>query len=107
MKIARVTGSLTATIKNDQLSGMTMLVTDIVDTTDQVLEPAVVVVDHLGAGRGDLVLLVTGSAARIPSQVAGIAVDAVTVAIVDEIDSGAARRVAPTAGKSTRRVSRK
>jgi len=107
LKIARVVGSLTATIKNEQLSGMTLLVTDIVDTADKVLEPAVVVVDLLGAGRGDLVLLATGSAARIPSEVAGIAVDAVTVAIVDEIDTGSARRVAPAKGKSTRRVSRK
>ena len=107
MKIARVVGSLTATIKNEQLSGMTLLVTDIVDTADKVIESAVVVVDLLGAGRGDLVLLATGSAARIPKEVAGVAVDAVTVAIVDEIDTGSARRVAPVTGKSTRRVSRK
>lgn len=107
MKIARVVGSLTATVKNDQLGGMKMLVTDIVDTTDKVLEPAVVVVDHLGAGRGDLVLLATGSAARIPVEVAGLAIDAVTVAIVDEIDIGSARRVAPAAGRSTRRVGKK
>lgn len=90
MKIARVTGHVTATMKDSQLSGRTLLVTDVEDGAGAVLERAVVAADTVGAGPGDMVLLVTGSAARLPAAVAGIAVDAAIVAVLDEIKIGGA-----------------
>lgn len=85
MRIARVTGSVTATIKESQLAAMRLLIVDIEDASGNVLEPSVVAVDTLGAGAGDRVLLATGSAARIPAQFSGLSVDASIVAIVDAV----------------------
>ena len=97
MKIARVTGSVTATFKVDELAGLALLLVNIEDGAGKVLEPGLVVADCLGAGPGDLVLVVSGSSARLPAGVAGLAIDATSVAIIDEIsiDSGGKRRTKP------------
>lgn len=85
MKIGRVTGTVTATTKDAQLTGHPLLLTDIVDGAGKVLEPAVVATDTCGAGVGDTVLIVAGSGARLPAGVAGVPVDASIVAIVEHI----------------------
>jgi len=56
MIIGTVTGAIWATRKADCLQGQTFLVVD-------TLRGLVVAADHVGAGTGDKVLLVTGSAA--------------------------------------------
>jgi len=99
MRIARVTGHVTATVKDASLAGHRLLVTDVEDGAGAVLERAVVAVDPLGAGPGELVLLVTGSAARIPAAVSGIGVDAAIIAILDDIKLGGASAV-PAKGTS-------
>ena len=47
-----------------------------------------IVVDAVGAGIGDLVLVTTGSGARQSSSTRGSATDATAVAIIDEITIG-------------------
>ena len=74
MKIGTVTGSVWATRKASCLAGQTFLV---VDTLSGVLVAA----DHVGAGKGDRVLVVTGSAAARYSMEAPT--DAAVVAILD------------------------
>ena len=88
MKIARITGTVTATAKNASLVGHKLLVCDVVDGKGKVVEPANVAVDAVGAGVGDQVLISTGSAARLPTQLSGAPVDAVIVAIIDTVDLG-------------------
>lgn len=88
MKIARVIGHATGTIKDSQLSGQKWLVVDIVDADGAVLEKSVVALDVCSAGLGDMVLVATGSAARLPSETAGVPTDATVVAIIDEITLG-------------------
>ena len=88
MKIARVTGTVTGTVKDTPFSAQKMLVVDIVDTDGKVLEPAVVALDVCSAGTGDLVVVTTGSAARMPSQTSGIGTDATVIAIIDELTVG-------------------
>lgn len=85
MKIGRVTGTVTATAKNPALVGGKLLVVDVTDGSGKLLEPGVVAVDTVGAGVGDQVLVVTGSAARIPAPVAGLPIDASIIAVVDRI----------------------
>lgn len=75
MKIGTVTGSVWATRKAGCLSGQTFL---IVDTGSESLVAA----DQVGAGRGDRVLLVTGTVASRFCMEAPI--DAAVVAIVDQ-----------------------
>lgn len=86
MKIARVTGSVTATVKDSKLSGVPLLLTDVQDGSGNVQEKSVVAANTCAAGPGDLVLLITGSAARLPAAVGGIPVDATIVAIIDHLN---------------------
>lgn len=74
MIIGTVTGAIWATRKADCLQGQTFLVVD-------TLRGLVVAADHVGAGTGDKVLLVTGSAAAKFSMEAPA--DAAIVAIID------------------------
>lgn len=74
MMIGTVTGSVWATRKAHCLQGQTFLVVD-------TLRGIVVAADHVGAGTGDKVLLVTGSAATKFSMEAPV--DAAVVAILD------------------------
>jgi len=74
MIIGTVTGAIWATRKADCLQGQTFLVVD-------TLRGLVVAADHVGAGTGDKVLLVTGSAAAKFSMEAPT--DAAVVAIID------------------------
>lgn len=77
MKIGTVTGSVWATRKAQCLSGQTFLVV-------QTLSGTLVAADHVGAGQGDRVLVVTGSAAARFSMEAPT--DAAVVAILDMED---------------------
>ncbi len=74
MKIGTVTGSVWATRKAQCLSGQTFLVV-------QTLSGTLVAADHVGAGKGDRVLVVTGTAAARFSMEAPT--DAAIVAILD------------------------
>ena len=74
MKIGTVVGAVWATRKAECLQGATFLV---VDTGKE----QIVAADQVGAGRGDRVLLVTGSPAAKFCMEAPV--DAVAVAILD------------------------
>lgn len=74
MKIGTVKGSIWATRKATCLQGQTFLVVDTLGGT-------LVAADHVGAGTGDRVLLVTGTAATKFSMEAPV--DAAIVAIID------------------------
>ena len=89
MRLARITGRVSASVKTGRLTGVRMLVADYVDPDGEVLERAAVITDACGAGPGDLVLVATGSAARIPAETAGIPTDATAVGFVDQLSVGA------------------
>lgn len=74
MMIGTVTGSIWATRKATCLQGQTFLMVD-------TMKGVVVAADHVGAGTGDKVILVTGSTAAKFSMDAPV--DAAIVAIVD------------------------
>ncbi|MCZ4291709.1 EutN/CcmL family microcompartment protein [Hoeflea alexandrii] len=86
MKIGRITGTVTATVKDPKLSGAVLLVANIEDAEGNIQEEAVIVADTCSAGPGDLVLLVSGSAARLAAKNSGLPVDMAAIAIVDHID---------------------
>ncbi len=85
MRLALVTGTVTATSKDASLVGATLLLTNIIDSKNKVIDAAVVAVDTVGAGVGDKVLLVQGSSARLPSATASSPVDATIIAVVDTV----------------------
>lgn len=85
MKLAKITGTATATVKDARLTGQPLLIADVVDGKGKVLEAALVAADTVGAGVGDTVLIATGSAARLPAGMAGAPVDASVIAIIEHI----------------------
>ena len=75
MKIGTVTGAVWSTRKASCLQGQTFLVVD-------TMHGPVVAADHVGAGTGDRVLLVTGTVASRFCMESPI--DAAVVAILDQ-----------------------
>ncbi|GHS90498.1 ethanolamine utilization protein EutN [Synergistales bacterium] len=94
MILARVEGSTVATKKNPRMTGSKFLVVRplVLDSpAAQAFKPGastLVVVDTLGAGEGDVVLVVQGSSARLAAEDKDTPVDAVVVGIVDTVDLG-------------------
>lgn len=89
MQLGRVVGKVTGTVKDSALSGHTLLVVDLVDGTGDVIAAHQIVVDGVGAGDGDLVLVAIGSAARQTAATRSSPTDATAVAIIDEVTIGA------------------
>jgi len=94
MILARVDGSLVATKKNPKMTGSKFLVVRPI-LLDQpgakefrLGTSSLVAVDSLGAGEGDLVLVVQGSSARLAAEDRDTPVDAVVIGIVDSVDIG-------------------
>jgi microcompartment protein CcmK/EutM len=89
MILCQVVGTAVSTRKDEQLQGAKLLVVVEVDPRGQPLaEATMIVTDAVGAGRGDIVLVATGSAANNTPRTAQAPVDATAVAIVDTVFSG-------------------
>lgn len=83
MIIGRVIGSVVATRKNDSLVGSKFLV--IKPLQDMASASGnFVAVDNVGAGIGEVVLVATGSAARVDCKIENAPIDAAIVGIVDD-----------------------
>lgn len=82
MRLCRVKGKVTGTIKDPGLQGVTLLVVAQVDEEDG---EDLVVADAVGAGVGELVLVAQGSAVRQAVSLRGLPADAAAVLIVDEV----------------------
>lgn len=93
MFLARVTGHVVATQKDKSLSGQKLLVVEPLNVKydDAGKTPAalgntnraIVAIDSVGCGEGQLVLVVQGSSARMTEQTKNLPADAVIVGIVD------------------------
>lgn len=94
MILARVEGSIVATKKNLKMTGSKLLVVRplVIDKADAKAfrdgSSTLVTVDALGAGEGEVVLVVQGSSARLAAADKDSPVDAVVVGIVDTVDIG-------------------
>jgi ethanolamine utilization protein EutN len=92
MILARVEGSVVATKKNGKMTGSKLLVVRplVIDTPAATeFRPGastLVAVDSLGAGEGEVVLVVQGSSARLGADDKESPVDAVVIGIVDQVD---------------------
>ena len=85
MKIARVIGSVSGTIKDSRMVGQKLLLVNVVDADGAILNPSLGATDTCGSGIGDMVLLASGSAARVPSETSGVPTDETAVMLIDEI----------------------
>ena len=85
MRIAKVVGVAVATIKDQRLEGSKLLLVAIADQAGQVQGVPFLALDKVGAGEGELVVIVEGSTARIAAENANQPVDAVVVGILDSL----------------------
>jgi microcompartment protein CcmK/EutM len=86
MLLARVTGTVVATRKDERLVSNKLLVVRPVDPAGTLEGSSLVAVDTVDAGVGETVLIVSGSSARMASGLKDCPVDAAIVGIVDEIE---------------------
>ena len=92
MVVAKVIGEVVSTVKVDRLSGQKFLLVEVqkissgkrgvhVESTGSTL----VANDLLGAGRGEIVLVVQGSSARMTDATGKLPTDGLIIGIVDSI----------------------
>lgn len=86
MLTARVVGNVWATRKEPSLNGLKLLIVEPYDPNTGAKSKAIVAADVVGAGIGELVIVVSGSAARKIMGRDDIAVDATIVGIIDELE---------------------
>ena len=98
MFLAKVIGNVVATQKNAGFAGMKLLLVQPHITRDGALVAsgsAIVAVDAVGAGEGELVMFTQGSSARLTDLTKGAPVDAVICGIVDTVELGGQRLAKP------------
>jgi len=85
MKIARIVGSAISTIEDEKVADKKLLICAETDQQGKVFGKSYVAIDLVDAGEGDLVLTCHGSAARQTHLTKDSPVDAVIMAIIDEL----------------------
>jgi microcompartment protein CcmK/EutM len=88
MTLARVSGTVVAAERADQVQGARWLLVEESDQRGAGRGEYLVALDMVGADRGQLVLLAQGSSCRWTFRTEDRPMDALVVAIVDVIDQG-------------------
>ena len=88
MLIGKVIGSVWATQKTENLRGLRILVVQPLDREQKPSGAPIAAVDTLGAGKGQLVLVVTGSSAQQVATNVPLPIDAATISVIDNLDMG-------------------
>ena len=86
MLLGRVVGTVVSTRKEEELSGLKLLLVRGADAEGKAVGPLVVAIDAVGAGVGEVVLYASGSSARQTRVTKDRPVDATIMAIVDAIE---------------------
>jgi microcompartment protein CcmK/EutM len=84
--LARVVGTVVATRKDERLVSSKLLVVRPVDPAGKIDGNYLVAVDTVDAGAGEMVLIVSGSSARMAAGLKDCPVDAAIVGIVDQVE---------------------
>jgi microcompartment protein CcmK/EutM len=87
MQLARVTGTVVSTRKEQRIEGIKFLLLEKIDAaTMKGKKDDVVAMDSVGAGIGEIVFYASGSSSRMTTVTDGKPSDAAIIAIVDSID---------------------
>ena len=95
MQLARVIGTVVATVKNDSLEGRKLLVIQSLNAKLQPQGLPLVALDAIGAGVGELVFWCRGKEASFPFKREDTPTDCTIIAIVDSdahVTNGSSRR---------------
>jgi ethanolamine utilization protein EutN len=85
MELAKVDGSVVATVKVDRLVGHKLLLVTLIRADMTPTDTNLVAIDTVGAGVGEIVLVVRGSSARQTDKTATVPTDTTIVGIIDVI----------------------
>jgi microcompartment protein CcmK/EutM len=88
MQIAKVVGDVVATVKDENLSGLKLLILQPLTPEGEPVGRTLIAVDAAGAGVGERVFFVRGKEASFPFYPMEAPVDAGIVGIVDHWDLG-------------------
>ena len=88
MNLARVRGTVVASVRSDKVAGARWLLVEDCDSSGADKGEYLVALDMVGADRGQLVLLTQGSSCRWTARTEDRPMDTLVVAIVDAIDQG-------------------
>ncbi len=86
MQLGRVVGTVVSTAKEQSLEGRKLLIVRILDLDVKETGAYVVTIDAVDAGVGDVVIVASGSSARLTEATKDRPADAVIMAIVDSWD---------------------
>jgi ethanolamine utilization protein EutN len=86
MILGRVIGNVVATMKNETLKGQRLLIVQPIDRDGHDKGKAVVALDSVGAGAGEVVYWCRGKEASFPFLPAEVPTETTIVGIVDEIN---------------------
>ena len=92
MQLAKVIGDVVVTRKDENLTGVTLLVLQPIAADGSKVGRTLVAVDAVGAGVGEIVFFVRGKEASFPFYPVEAPVDAGVVGIVDSYDVPEPRR---------------
>ncbi len=91
MFLAKITGNVTATQKVPVMTGHTLFVVEplrVNEKTKKDLQPTgrtFIAVDTVGAGEGEVVMIVQGSSARFTDETNKLPIDCAIIGIVDNV----------------------
>lgn len=85
MFMAKVTGSIVATRKEESLVGYKLMVIQKINRKNEPIGDEVVAADYVGAGIGEIVLVGQGSAVRVDRNKKDVAIDMAIIGIIDSI----------------------
>ena len=83
MQLARVIGTVVATVKNDSLEGRKLLIVQSLDANLRPQGKPLVALDSIGAGKGELVFWCRGKEASFPFKREDTPTDCTIIGIVD------------------------
>ncbi|AKN32045.1 ethanolamine utilization protein EutN [Clostridium carboxidivorans P7] len=87
MFLAKVVGNVVSTQKDEKFVGTKLLIVRKMDENRQLIGESLVAIDTVGAGNGEIVLVVTGSGARyVDTSERVIPSDASIIGIVDSVE---------------------
>lgn len=86
MILAKVVGSVWTTQKEKGMEHLKLLVTKPVNLDDKNMDEHIIVVDRIGAGVGETVLVTQGTPAHFLTGDKGSPIDAIVVGIVDSFE---------------------
>lgn len=85
MYLGKVIGTVVATRKDENLIGSKLMITQPLTMERKPIGDPIIAVDTVGAGIGELVIYVKGTAARIAARKMDSPIDSAIVGIVDDI----------------------